>query len=148
MRIEKIDHNNFDQVLPLICAYQRFYEVTDIDEARNREFFSQFVKSNERGVIHGVSMDDAMVGFSTIYFCYSSALAKSVAVLNDLFIIPEQRAKGFGKALIENAAAYAGSLGVERLQWLTAEKNTTAQGLYDSLAAKKSAWFFYAMETK
>ena len=148
MSIVKIDTNNFEKVLPLIAAYQRFYEVADISEARNREFFSQFVASNERGILHGLNLDGAMVGFSTIYFCFSSALAKPVAVLNDLFVIPEQRGKGYGRALINHAAAYAGNLGIERLHWVTAQNNTVAQRTYDGMSAKKSAWFFYALETK
>jgi len=147
MKISKIDNNNFEQVLPLIAAYQRFYEVAHINEKRNREFFSQFVMSNDRGVLHGLVLEDDMVGFSTIYFCYSSALAKPVAVLNDLFVTAEQRGKGYGRVLIKHAAAYAGKLGIERLQWLTAENNVTAQKAYDSMPAKKSAWFVYAVDT-
>lgn len=147
MKIVKIEQDNFEQVLPLIADYQRFYQVAEIDENRNREFFSQFVFSNERGVLHGLFVEDAMIGFSTIYFCFSSALAKPVAVLNDLFVVPGQRGNGYGKALISHAAAFTENLGVERLQWLTAQSNVAAQRVYDATPAKKSAWFVYAMET-
>ena len=48
--IEKVTDKNIDEVLPLIREYQVFYGVEEIDEKKNKLFFSQFVKSNENGV--------------------------------------------------------------------------------------------------
>ncbi len=147
MNIVKVDQDNFERVLPLIADYQRFYEVPVIDEAHNRSFFGQFVDANDRGVLHLLEYDDTPVGFSTIYYCFSSALAQRVAVLNDLYVAPGWRGNGLGRALIDHAATYVKAQGVERLQWLTAQNNVQAQRLYDNTSAKKSAWFFYAMST-
>jgi hypothetical protein len=40
IRVEPVTTEQLDQLLPLIAAYQRFYEVDDIDEGRNRAFFA------------------------------------------------------------------------------------------------------------
>lgn len=145
MTITCVTRDDLPELLPLLADYQRFYGVADIDSARNHEFFAQFAVPNARGVLHVLRVDGVALGFSTIYFSFSSALAKPVAVLNDLFVAPEARGRGFGRALIEQAAVYARDAGYVRLQWLTRQDNAAAQGLYDAFGAKKSAWYFYAL---
>ena len=43
----------FEALLPLIAAYQRFYEVEEIDEERNRAFFRRFLAPSEDGLLLG-----------------------------------------------------------------------------------------------
>ena len=47
--IEIVSKNNIDEVLPLIRAYQEFYNVAEISDSKNKEFFSQFGESNPAG---------------------------------------------------------------------------------------------------
>ncbi|MCU7834228.1 MAG: hypothetical protein KZQ83_03155 [gamma proteobacterium symbiont of Taylorina sp.] len=47
--IEVVSKNNIDEVLPLISAYQEFYNVAEISDSKNKEFFSQFGESNPVG---------------------------------------------------------------------------------------------------
>jgi GNAT superfamily N-acetyltransferase len=54
--------------------------------------------------------------------------------LNDLFVTPDLRKSGAGRALIEAIYARADAMGAERVYWLTHESNTAARKLYDSLA--------------
>jgi len=51
--------------------------------------------------------------------------------LEDLFVAPEARGKGLGRALIEDLIAIARTKGWRRLYWLTEIENTTARRLYD-----------------
>jgi len=46
LHIEPIIESQFETLLPMITAYQRFYEVADIDEQRNRAFFARFIAPN------------------------------------------------------------------------------------------------------
>lgn len=144
--IEIVNSENYDDVLPLIRAYQAFYHVADIDEEKNRNHFSQFLGGNERGILHVIKSEDKPIGFSTLYFCFSSTRAEEVAVLNDLYVLPEYRGKGHGHELISNAIAAAQSRGISRIQWLTARENEDAQKLYAILGANKSEWYFYAID--
>jgi len=145
--IEKVTAENFNEVIPLIEEYQKFYGVDDIDNDKNKLYFYQFVNSNENGVLHILKIDNKTIGFTTIYKCFSSARAEEVAVLNDLYVCPSYRGKGFGKKLVNHAIDTVKLLGYRRLQWLTAQDNKVAQKLYDSLDANKSSWFFYTKET-
>jgi ribosomal protein S18 acetylase RimI-like enzyme len=65
----------------------------------------------------------------------------------DLFVIPEARGKGVGRALIEKALEVARESGAAALEWTTAPDNETAQRLYDSIpGAEKSPWLEYEIE--
>ena len=145
--IEKVTDKNIDEVLPLIREYQVFYGVEEIDEKKNKLFFSQFVKSNENGVLHLYRVNQKAVGFTTIYKGFSSTGVEAVAVLNDLYVQPQYRGNGYGKELITNAFNTAKVMGFSRLQWLTAEDNKKAQKLYNGFGANQSSWFFYAKNT-
>lgn len=83
------------------------------------------------------------IGFATVYFSFSSAAAKKVGILNDLYVVSSARGQGVGRALIEHCRGFALSRGAARLQWVTAPDNTHAQALYESLPTRKSTWVHY-----
>jgi len=141
--IESVDANNLQEVLPLIRAYQEFYEVPDIDEAVNRDFFAQFGEPNPSGCQFLFRQGGRAVGFATVYFTFTSTIARKVAVMNDLYVLPDVRGGGIGRQLIDHCLRFALSRGACRLQWVTALDNRPAQGLYDSLNTSKKPWLFY-----
>lgn len=143
--IEEVTHENIDEVLPLIRRYQEFYSIAVHDE-KNLKFFSQFINSDQ-GVLHLYRHEGRAIGFSTIYNGFSSTHAETVAILNDLYVLPSYRGKGYGKKLVDHAIKVAKSKGYSRLQWLTAQDNEKAQKLYSTLGAIKGSWFFYTKET-
>jgi len=58
--IEKVTAENFNEVIPLIEEYQKFYGVDDIDNDKNKLYFYQFVNSNENGVLHILKIDKVL----------------------------------------------------------------------------------------
>lgn len=145
--IETVTNVNLNEVLPLIKEYQIFYGVKNIDDHKNKLFFSKFTKNNDNGVLHLYRLNKEVIGFTTIYKGFSSTRAEIVAILNDLYIQPKHRKNGYAKELINNALKIAKEMGLSRLQWLTAEDNVKAQQLYNKLGIAKSSWLFYAKET-
>ena len=145
--IEKVTSENLEEVLPLIKEYQVFYGVKNINKNKNKLFFSQFTKNDGNGILHLYRLNEEVIGFATIYKGFSSTRAEVVAVLNDLYIQPAYRKKGYATELVNNALDTAKGMGLSRLQWLTAEDNVKAQQLYDNIGAHKSSWLFYAKET-
>jgi ribosomal protein S18 acetylase RimI-like enzyme len=138
--IEEVTHQNIDEVLKLISLYQEFYGAASND-AKNKAFFSQFIDS-EDGVLHLYRCQGKVIGFSTIYNGFSSTRAETIAILNDLYVLPAYRGKGYGRELVDHAVEVARSRGYSRLQWLTAQDNDKAQKLYKALGAVKGSWFF------
>ena len=145
--IEPVSKNNFHEVLPLIRKYQEFYKVFAISDEKNSEFFSQFGESNSSGCQFIYRESTKVIGFATLYFSFASTIAAKVAVLNDLYTLPNYRGKGIGRQLVEYCRVYALKNEAARLQWVTAPDNEQAQRLYDSMNTGKSTWHFYTYNT-
>lgn len=147
MMIEPIDKTNLDDVLPLIRKYQEFYAIKNINDNNNKNFFSQFGASSEKGCLFGYRKEGTLVAFATVYFSYASSIISKVAIMNDLYTSEEYRRQGIAAELIKHCEKYAKKNEAARLQWVTASTNKTAQSIYRSLGAKQSSWEFYTYAT-
>jgi len=145
LEIAPLQEAEYERLLPLIAAYQRFYEVAEIDEARNRAFFRRFLAPSEDGMLLAAHAGDELVGYACLYWHFSSTQAVETVLMNDLFVSEGARGHGVGRALIEASATVARERGAARLQWSTAPSNVTAQRLYDSIGAERSEWVEYEL---
>jgi GNAT superfamily N-acetyltransferase len=145
LHIAPVEAAEFERLLPLIAAYQRFYEAEDIDEERNRAFFRRFLAPSEDGMLLGVRDGDELLGYACLYWHFSSTQAVETVLMNDLFVSETARGRGIGRALIEASAAVARDHGAAHLEWSTAPDNLTAQRLYDSTGAERSEWVSYEL---
>lgn len=142
--IEAVSDKNLKEVLPLIRKYQEFYKISDINDDRNNEFFLQFSENGNDGCLFLYRNNEGTaVAFATVYFTFVSSIPAKVAVMSDLYTLPEHRRKGIGKLLVNHCLQFGLKKGAARLQWLTAEDNVQAQKLYDSLDTKNSTWKVY-----
>jgi GNAT superfamily N-acetyltransferase len=146
IQIAPVNAAEFDALVPLIGAYQRFYEVENPDEERNREFFRRFLAPSEDGMLIGAKEGERFAGYACLYWHFSSLTAAESVLMNDLFVEPDYRGRGVGRALIEAAAEVARERGAAHLEWATAPDNHTAQRLYDSTGATRSEWVEYELE--
>lgn len=145
LQIAPITDGEFEELQPLIAAYQRFYEVEEIDEERNRAFFRRFLAPSEDGLLLGARRGGKLVGYACLYWHFSSLEAVESVLMNDLFVSDEARGEGIGRALIEATAEVARERGVPFVEWSTAPDNHTAQRLYDTTGAERSEWFSYEL---
>ncbi len=145
IEIRAVAAEEYEELLPMIAAYQRFYEATDIDEARNREFFRRFIAPSEVGMLLAAREDGRLVGYACLYWHFTSVGARETVLMNDLFTDPDERGRGIGRALIEASAEVARERGAAHLQWATAPDNHTAQRLYDSMTSGRSEWVEYEL---
>lgn len=145
VEIAPIAVEEFEELLPLIAAYQRFYEAEEIDEERNRTFFRRFLAPSEDGLLLGARSDGRLVGYACLYWHFSSLEACESVLMNDLYVDEATRGRGVGRALIEASAEVARERGVPFVEWSTAPDNHTAQRLYDSLGAERSEWISYEL---
>lgn len=76
------------------------------------------------------------VGFALYFFTYSTFLARPTLYLEDLFVLPEERGTGAGKALLRALARIAVRRGCGRLEWAVLDWNRPAIGFYKRLGAK------------
>jgi GNAT superfamily N-acetyltransferase len=145
LQIAPVEAAEFECLLPLIAAYQRFYRVEEIDEERNRAFFRRFLAPSEDGMLLGARAGDELLGYACLYWHFSSLSASESVLMNDLFVTEAARGRGVGRALIEASAEVARGRGAANLEWSTAPDNLTAQRLYDSTGAERSEWVEYEL---
>jgi GNAT superfamily N-acetyltransferase len=145
LRVEPIATAELDTLLPLIASYQRFYEVGEVDDERNRAFFSRFLAPSEEGMLIGAWRGGELVGYACLYWHFTSLVPAETVLMNDLYVTEPYRGEGVGHALIDAAAAVARERGAHHLEWATAPGNETARRLYDRTGAERSEWIEYEL---
>jgi len=94
-----------------------------------------------------IAEDDGQpVGFALFFHNYSTFLAQPGLYLEDLFVVPEKRGAGVGRALLERLAQIAVERGCGRLEWAVLDWNVDAIRFYQRLGAKPNAdWTVYRL---
>jgi GNAT superfamily N-acetyltransferase len=80
--------------------------------------------------------NNAPIGFALYFTTYSTFLGRPGLYLEDLFVIPEARGRGYGKALIVHLAALAKARNCGRFEWRVLDWNTPSIEFYKSLGAQ------------
>ena len=82
-------------------------------------------------------VDDAPAGFTLFFRSYSTFLARPGLYLEDLFVRPELRGRGIGKALLLDLAKLANERGCGRFEWTVLDWNQSAIEFYESIGARR-----------
>jgi GNAT superfamily N-acetyltransferase len=145
VRVEPIVQRQLETLLPMIAAYQRFYEAEDVDDERNRAFFSRFLAPSEDGMLLGAWCGEKLVGYACLYWHFTSLAPAETVLMNDLYVDGSCRGRGIGRALIEASAQVGRERGAHRLEWSTQPSNKAARLLYDKTGAAASEWIEYEL---
>lgn len=87
------------------------------------------------------------VGFAVYFFNFSTWLGRAGLYLEDLFVRPELRGKGYGRALLIRLAQIAHERGCGRMEWAVLDWNEPAIGFYKKLGAKPmDEWTVFRLE--
>ena len=93
--------------------------------------------------------DGKEVGFALFFHNFSTFLGRAGLYLEDLFVLPEHRGKGYGKAILQRLAAIAVERGCGRMEWWCLDWNQPSIGFYKSLGAEPmSDWTVYRLAGK
>lgn len=88
--------------------------------------------------------DGVEVGFALFFHNFSTFLGRAGLYLEDLFVLPEHRSKGYGKAILKKLASIAVERGCGRLEWWCLDWNKPSIDFYLSLGAQPmSDWTVY-----
>jgi GNAT superfamily N-acetyltransferase len=120
-----------------LAEYERLLDQVDATADRLRaSLFPTGGGAPEAYCVIG-SVDGAAAGFALYFFNYSTFLARPGLYLEDLFVRPEHRGAGLGKALLLHLAALAHERGCGRMEWAVLDWNEPAIGFYESLGARR-----------
>ena len=79
--------------------------------------------------------DRQPIGFALYFFTFSTFLARPTLYLEDLFVVPEERGHGAGRALLRELARVATRRGCGRMEWAVLDWNTPSIRFYEKLGA-------------
>ena len=89
---------------------------------------------------------DIPIGFALYFYNFSTWLGRHGLYLEDLYVTPEHRGKGAGKALLQHLAGIAVAEGCGRFEWSVLDWNQPAIDFYESMGAKpQSEWVGYRL---
>ena len=108
------------------------------------ELLKEWLFEKKKAEVIFVLEDDAEVGFALFFHNFSTFLGRAGIYLEDLFVKPEYRGKGYGKALLKKLAQIAVERGCGRLEWWCLDWNQPSIDFYLSLDAEPmSDWTTY-----
>ncbi|MFQ9872208.1 MAG: N-acetyltransferase family protein [Oscillospiraceae bacterium] len=86
------------------------------------------------------------VGFALFFENFSTFVGRGGLYLEDLFVLPEERGKGYGKALFQELARIAVQRGYGRMEWSCLDWNTPSIGFYRRMGAvPMDEWTVYRL---
>ncbi|MEN0011819.1 MAG: GNAT family N-acetyltransferase [Solirubrobacteraceae bacterium] len=128
---------DFDAWAPLWAGYLRFYRTVLPDEVTQASFAR--LVAREDGVAGLVAeVEGRVAGFAHVIEHRTSWTLGTSLYLEDLFVDPDIRGGGVGRALIAAVYAEADARGCERTYWITEEFNWVARRTYETVAHRKS----------
>lgn len=134
-KIRPVHTEEFDIWHSLFSGYAEFYKVTLPDGAASRAW-EWIHDADEPFWCDVVERDNEIIGFTQYQLMHRSLSGERVVYLSDLFVTPEVRGSGAGRALIDHVFTFAKSKGISNVRWLTQDFNYRARELYDSYGSK------------
>ena len=132
LRIRPATFADLDIVARLFDAYRQFYEQPS-DLALAEAFIRERMQGEQSVILLAANEAGQAIGFCQLYPIFCSIEAKPIYSLSDLFVSPEARRGGAGRALLLAAERYAAEHGRVKMELTTARSNTVAQAAYESL---------------
>jgi GNAT superfamily N-acetyltransferase len=144
-KIRKASESDVPLILQFIKGlgeYEKLgHEVVATEEKLRKTLFQQ----KKAEVIIG-EYNGEPIGFALFFHNYSTFLGQAGIYLEDLFVIPEMRGKGFGKIVLKHLAKLAVERDCGRLEWACLDWNKHAINFYENLGAiAQNEWTVYRM---
>ncbi|MBE6517859.1 MAG: GNAT family N-acetyltransferase [Thermoplasmata archaeon] len=132
-------------ILSFIRALAEYEGMSD-QVVATEELLEEQMFGREKAKALFVMEDGKEVGFA-LYFCnFSTFRGRAGLYLEDLYVYPEYRGKGYGKALLSKLAQMAADSGCERMEWWCLDWNRPSIEFYKSLGAiPMDEWTVYRL---
>ena len=130
------------RMIEALAEYERLtHEVVATEESVRESLFAS--RGAEAVIAYA---DGSAVGFAVWFHNYSTFLSRRGLYLEDLFVLPEWRGRGIGRALLRHLARVAVERGCGRMEWSVLDWNEPAIRFYRSLGAQPmDEWTVYRL---
>lgn len=148
MRFRWAKESDVALILEFICAlaeYEGMREEVTADETLLKEWLFE----KKAAEVLFVSEGEETVGFALYFYNFSTFLGKAGIYLEDLYVKPSHRGRGYGKALLCELASLAKRQGCGRLEWWCLDWNQPSIDFYQAMGAEAmSEWTVYRVAGK
>ena len=128
-----------------LAEYEKMLDEVVADEA----MLEEWLFDKEKAEVIFACLDDKEIGFALFFHNFSTFLGRAGLYLEDLYVLPEYRGNGYGKALLKKLAAIAVERQCGRLEWCCLDWNQPSIDFYLALGAKPmSDWTTYRIAGK
>ena len=132
LTIRAIEEKDKNQWLKLWAGYLEFYKST-ISPEHTELTWKRLINNEQKMFGFVAESEEGVIGFTHCLFRPSTWTETDYCYLEDLFVDPNIRGKGIGRALMNKVVELAKEKNSKRVYWTTQEFNKTARILYDSI---------------
>lgn len=115
-----------------LASYENMLDEVISDE----DTLKEWIFDKQKAEVIFVLEDEKEVGFALFFHNFSTFLGRAGIYLEDLFVLPEFRGRGYGKALLKKLASIALERDCGRLEWWCLDWNKPSIDFYISLGAE------------
>jgi GNAT superfamily N-acetyltransferase len=135
MTIRAARLDDVDEILALIYELALYEKAPEEAKATREQIIETFFCENPKVFCELVEVDGEIAGCAIWFLNYSTWLGKHGIYLEDLFVRPQYRGKGYGKELLKYLASICDERGYGRFQWWVLDWNEPSIEFYKSLGA-------------
>lgn len=132
-------------ILRFIRGLAEYEKMTD-EVVATEELLREWIFEKGKAEVLFSVADGTEVGFALFFHNFSTFLGRAGIYLEDLFVLPEHRGHGYGKALLKRLAAITVERGCGRLEWSCLDWNAPSIAFYKSMGAvPMDEWTVYRL---
>ena len=135
MQFRYAEEKDVSLILQFIKDLAEYEHMLD-EVVATEELLTEWIFQKEKAEVIFVLEDGKEVGFALFFHNFSTFLGRAGIYLEDLYVKPEYRHKGYGKGLLKKLAQIAVERGCGRLEWWCLDWNQPSIDFYLSLGAE------------
>jgi len=146
LRVRRAEAADGATLLELIDALADYEHLERPDAAARTRLLADAFGPRPRLEVLLAEADGHALGYAVLFETYSTFLARPTLFLEDLFVRPESRSRGAGRALFLRCVREAEQRGCGRMEWSVLDWNALAIGFYERLGARRlDEWLPYRL---
>lgn len=137
--------DDVDKILFFIKELASYEKMSD-DVVATKELLKEWIFEKKKAEVFFAIEEGKEVGFALFFHNFSTFVGRAGIYLEDLYVLPEYRGKGYGKAILKELARIAVERECGRLEWACLDWNKPSIDFYQSLGAKPmNDWTCYRL---
>ena len=136
MNIRFATERDVSKILFFIKELAEYEKMSDEVVATEDMLRKELFEKKNAEVIFALDDNENEVGFALFFTTFSTFLGRAGIHLEDLYVLPEARGHGYGKALLKHLARLCVERGCGRLEWTCLNWNTPSLDFYRALSAE------------